>query len=50
MKIPTEILNKIIDAFGIKNITIAALGGLSSGSIVFLILLALLDADGGQHE
>lgn len=50
MKLPKDIRDKIIDAFGIKNLTIAALGGISSGTLVFVMLLALLDADGGQHE
>ena len=50
MKMPKDVRDKIIDAFGIKNITIAALGGVSSGTFVFVMLLALLDIKGGSHE
>lgn len=50
MKLPKDIRDKIIDAFGIKNLTIASFGGLTAGSFVFVVLLALLDEKGGSHE
>ena len=50
MKLPKDIRDKIIDAFGIKNLTIASLGGFTAGSFVFVVLLALLDTEGGSHE
>ena len=50
MKLPKHMQDKIVEEFGIRNLTIAGGCGITGGLMIFMMMLLALDAKGGSHE